>query len=61
MPMTSPFTYRCPKTGLRVQSYSPKKTADGAYEVVVCIICGGVHLLVPATGKVLGEYKDKDS
>jgi hypothetical protein len=47
--------YRCPNTGLRVQSYACIKTSDGAYEVVVCTICRGVHLIDPATGKVLGE------
>jgi hypothetical protein len=51
-------SYRCPKTGLRVQSYACIKTSDGAYEVVTCIICRGVHLIEPATGKVLGEAKD---
>ncbi len=50
--------YRCPNTGLTVQSYACIKTADGAYEVVTCTICRGVHLIDPATGRVLGEDKE---
>jgi hypothetical protein len=50
--------YRCPNTSLRVQSYACIKTADGAYEVVTCNICRGVHLIDPATGKALGEDKE---
>jgi hypothetical protein len=53
----SPFTYRCPNTGFRVQSYACIKTSDGAYEVVTCTICRGVHLVDTATGKALGEDK----
>ena len=48
-------SYRCPNTGLRVQSYACIRTSDGAYEVVTCNICKGVHLIDPATGRVLGE------
>jgi hypothetical protein len=54
----SPIIYRCPNTGLRVQSYACVKTSDGAYEVVTCTICRGVHLIDATTGKVLGEEKD---
>jgi hypothetical protein len=50
--------YRCPNTGLRVQSYACIKTADGAYEVVICTICRGVHLIDARTGTVLGDEKD---
>jgi hypothetical protein len=50
--------YRCPNTGLRVQSYACIKTADGAYELVTCTICRGVHLIDARTGKVLGDEKD---
>lgn len=51
-------SYRCPNTGLRVQSYACIRTSDGAYEVVTCTICRGVHLIDPATEKVLGEDRD---
>jgi hypothetical protein len=51
----SPFTYRCPNTDFRAQTYDSTKTSDGAYEVVACIICGHTHLVDPATGRVLGK------
>jgi hypothetical protein len=41
-----------------VESYACIKTADGAYEVVTCTICRGVHLIDQATGRVFGEDKD---
>jgi hypothetical protein len=47
--------YRCPNTGLRVQSYACIRTSDGAYEVVTCTICRGVHLIDPATGRAFDE------
>jgi len=54
----SPITYRCPNSGLRVQSYARVKTGDGAYEVVTCTICRGVHLVDARTGKVVSEQSD---
>jgi hypothetical protein len=50
--------YRCPNTGVRVQSYACIKTVDGVYEVVTCNICRGVHLIDRASGGVLGGDKD---
>jgi hypothetical protein len=51
------FLYRCPNTGFQIQSYSPEQTLDddSAYETVTCLVCQRVHLVNPATGKVLGE------
>jgi hypothetical protein len=51
------FTYRCPNTGYRVQGYTPGETVEdsGTYEAVVCALCQRVHLVNPATGKVVGE------
>ena len=51
------FLYRCPNTGFRVQGYTPEKTSgdDDAYETVTCLACQRVHLVNPATGKVMGE------
>jgi len=51
----SPFAYHCPNTGFRVQSYDPVKTSDGVYDVVMCVMCGEVHLVKLLTGKVLGQ------
>jgi len=50
--------YRCPKTGVRVQSYACIKAADDAYEIVTCNICRGVHLIDARTGKVASEESD---
>jgi hypothetical protein len=49
--------YRCPNTGFQVQGYSPEQTSDddSAYEAVTCLVCQRIHLVNPATGKVLGE------
>jgi hypothetical protein len=41
-----------------VQTDAAVKTSDGVYEVVTCMICGEVHLVDTATGKVLGENKE---
>lgn len=50
------FLYRCPNTGFKVQGYSAEETSDeDAYQSVTCIMCRQVHLVNPATGKVLGE------
>jgi hypothetical protein len=50
--------YRCPNTGVRVQSYACIKTADDGYEIVTCNICRGVHLIDRASGRVLSEDQD---
>jgi hypothetical protein len=34
--MTS-FTYRCPETGFRMQSFASTKSADSVYEGVACV------------------------
>jgi hypothetical protein len=54
-----PFTYRCPDMGLLVQSRASTRTSDGAYDVVACALCGGVHLINWATGKTLGEAEEQ--
>jgi len=58
-PRSSLFTCRCPNTGYYVQGSASTKTSDGACETVACIICGGVHLIDLATGKMLGEEKNR--
>jgi hypothetical protein len=47
--------YRCPNTGVRVQSYACIKAAVDAYEIVTCNICRGVHLIDRASGRMLSE------
>jgi hypothetical protein len=57
------FLYRCPKTAQTVQCWiadDPTKDrvdAD-AYETIECLACGGLHLVRPATGQVLGQQQD---
>ena len=52
-----PFLYRCPNTGSRVQGYVAEEVPDdtNAYKSITCLACRQVHLVNPATGKVLGE------
>jgi hypothetical protein len=56
----SAFIYRCPNTGVRVQAFVVDETEDDTdtYETVKCIMCQQVHLVNPATGRVLGENDD---
>jgi len=55
--MMATFLYRCPNSGFQVQGYTPEQTSDddGSYEAVTCLACQQVHLVHPASGKVLGE------
>jgi hypothetical protein len=51
-------TERCPNTGLRVQGWSPGElptNGKDTYDAVTCIMCRRVHLVNPATGKVIEE------
>lgn len=52
------FLYRCPNTGLRVQGLvadDPTERSDESYQAITCLACSRIHLVNPATGKVLGE------
>jgi len=53
-----PFLFRCPTTQLRVQGWSADDMSSGSkdetYETVTCVACQQVHLVDPATGKVIG-------
>ena len=53
------FLYRCPNTGYRVQGFVAQDVSDNSqsYEAITCIVCQRVHLVNPATGKVVGEGK----
>jgi len=54
-----PFMYRCPNTGHRVQGFTAEAVSDdNIYQSMTCIMCDRVHLVNPATGKVLGEHDD---
>ena len=54
------FLYRCPNTAKTVQGWTaddPTKDRGEAdvYETIECLACGGLHLVKPATGQVLGQ------
>lgn len=51
------FLYRCPNTGDRVQGFSAEDISEDqrTYEPVTCPVCHQLHLVNPATGKVLGK------
>jgi hypothetical protein len=51
--------YCCPETGFRVPSFVSTRTSDETYDVVACIACARVHLVDPATGKALGQDKER--
>ena len=58
------FLYRCPATAQMVQGWNAddpredRHDAD-AYEALECPACGGVHLVRPATGQVLGQPDER--
>jgi hypothetical protein len=59
----STFLYRCPKTAQTVQGWvadDPTKDCDnaGVYETIECLARGGLHLVRPAIGQVLGQSDD---
>jgi hypothetical protein len=48
------FVYRCPNTGFNVQGFTADDPGDeSSYVPVTCTICNRVHLVNPASGKVL--------
>jgi len=51
------FIYRCPNTGHRVQGFSAEDLSEDQkiYESVICAMCRQLHLVNPATGRVLGD------
>jgi hypothetical protein len=57
--MRSPFIFRCPITGQNVQGFSEKgdQPSDGRrfYEGVLCSACERVHIVNPATGRLMSE------
>jgi hypothetical protein len=50
------YLYECPNTGYRVQGWSADEvSSDDTYETVTCEACKQLHLVNPATGRVLGK------
>lgn len=55
------FLYRCPVTGYKMQGFvadDPTEKDGNVYEPLTCTLCGRIHLVNPATGKVLGGEDD---
>jgi hypothetical protein len=53
------FLYRCPITGEQVQGWTELDCSDtNEYEIVHCLACQQIHLINPATGKVVGDEQD---
>jgi hypothetical protein len=55
------FIFRCPNTGLNVQGWvadDPTERGKEIYETITCTACTGLHVVSPATGKVLGSDDD---
>jgi hypothetical protein len=48
--------FLCPNTGIRVQGWFADNGSEDAdtYQPMSCLACQRVHLVNPATGKVLG-------
>ena len=53
----APFLFQCPNTRLHVQGWLAEEIpADNKiFRSIECVACRGVHLVNPATGKVLGR------
>ena len=53
----STILFRCPNTGYPVQgwfAHGMSRDCKDIFEGVICLACGGVHLVNPKTGKALG-------
>ena len=61
--MGRPFVFCCPTTGQNVQAISEldDEPPDGTrrYEGVLCLACQKVHIVNPATGRLLSEETDE--
>jgi hypothetical protein len=49
------FIFRCPVSGLSVQGSDTGTESAPHYVAESCLACGGVHVVNPATGKLLSE------
>lgn len=54
-----PFLFRCPLTSFLVQGFSAEIEGSDdrrrRYEAIDCLACGSMHLVNPATGKLMSE------
>jgi hypothetical protein len=60
--MAKPFIFRCPTTGQNVQGYSERDeqppSGQRQYEGVMCLGCQQLHIVNPATGRLMSEEID---
>jgi DNA-directed RNA polymerase subunit RPC12/RpoP len=50
----SSFTYQCPRTGQEVHGHVAAELINGqTYELVTCTACGGTHLIMHKTSRLL--------
>jgi hypothetical protein len=55
--VTKLIMFKCPRTGLQVQTPLAPEVQEGgarAYEAIKCLACAQLHFVNRATGKVLG-------
>jgi hypothetical protein len=58
--MSDPIVFRCPYTGMNVQSpFSRELGTQGIFESVSCPICTRLHLVDKSSGRVAGEKVKK--
>ena len=57
--MAELIIFRCPQTGMDVQTLLDKQEKDEAliYESVICPACTRLHFINKSTGKALGQDK----
>ena len=55
--MTDLIIFRCPQTGMNVQTLLDKQEKDetGIYDAVICPACTRLHFINKSTGKALGQ------
>ncbi|WP_213736931.1 hypothetical protein [Bradyrhizobium sp. dw_411] len=58
--MSSMIVFRCPRTGMKVQTPLFKQAANEPklYELVTCPACTQFHFINKATGKALGDSSE---
>lgn len=57
--MADLIIFRCPHTGMDVQTYLHRREKDEAraHEAVTCPACTRLHFIDKSTGKALGQDK----
>jgi hypothetical protein len=56
------FIYRCPATGYRLEGRQAAPAAASpivTYVAEHCVACGGLHIVNPATGRLMSEERTR--